>query len=102
MANNDSDSIWDSAVDIAEGNKSPIINHETLLEDIWSGTVSIDSLDRDTFKQLLQTLQQVFFVRVLNCIDGTGRYDKEWMALSGIFARVLKQMAAEDKEGKDA
>ena len=102
MANNDSDSIWDSTVDIAAGNQSPSIDYETLLQDIWSGTVSIDSLDRDTFKQLLQTLQQVFCARVLNCVDGTGRYDKEWLALSGIFARVLKQMAAEDKEGKDA
>lgn len=56
----------------------------------------VDALSYDDFKGLLSGLSRVFVARCMNCVDPSGKKDKEWRHLSAIMSRTLKTL--EEKE----
>lgn len=62
--------------------------NENEISKVLSGETDISKMSNDDFVELLRCLGRMYFTRVMNCVDGTGKYDKEWTALSSIFSRV--------------
>lgn len=58
------------------------------IQKVLSGEVAVSSLTNAEFDELVKALVRVYFARVMNCVDGTGKSDKEWIALSSIFERI--------------
>ena len=56
----------------------------------------VHALSYDDFKGLLSGLSRVFVARCMNCIDPSGKKDREWRHLSAIMSRTLKTL--EEKE----
>lgn len=67
------------------------MNEETISK-VLTGETDIAKMSRDDFVELLKCLGRMYFARVMNCVDGTGRYDKEWTALSSIFNRMAESI----------
>lgn len=65
------------------------MNEETISK-VLTGETDIAKMSRDDFVELLKCLGRMYFARVMNCVDGTAKYDKEWTALSSIFNRVAE------------
>lgn len=62
---------------------------EELVLGVLHGERNVFQLTEDEFSSVLKVLVRVFFARVMNCVDATGRKDKEWLALSDIFQRAV-------------
>ena len=58
------------------------------IQKVLSGEVAVSELTDAEFNELIGDLKCVYCARVMNCVDGTGKSDKEWIALSNIFKRV--------------
>lgn len=56
------------------------------------GLHDVLDMDRERFLALLDALKRMFFSRVLNCCDASGRKDHEWATLSDVFQRALKEL----------
>ena len=58
------------------------------IQKVLSGEVAVSALTNAEFIELVKALERVYCARVMNCVDGTGKSDKEWIALSNIFNRM--------------
>lgn len=65
---------------------------EETISKVLTGETDIAKMSRDDFVELLKCLGRMYFSRVMNCVDGTAKYDKEWTALSSIFNRVAESV----------
>ena len=65
------------------------MNEETISK-VLTGETDIAKMSHDDFVKMLKCLDRMYFSRVMNCVDGTGKFDKEWAALSCIFSRVVE------------
>lgn len=65
------------------------MNEETISK-VLTGETDIAKMSHDDFVEMLKCLGRMYFSRVMNCVDGTGKSDKEWTALSCIFSRVVE------------
>ena len=65
------------------------MNKETISK-VLTGETDIAKMSHDDFVEMLKCLGRMYFSRVMNCVDGTGKSDKEWTALSCIFSRVVE------------
>lgn len=61
---------------------------EKLVSEVLKGEIKVSQLSDMNFMRLLEGLGKMYMARVMNCVDGTGRYDKEWTALAQIFTRI--------------
>ena len=74
-----------------KGREPPAMDNKSLEElvlGVLHGERNVFQLTEDEFSSVLKALVRVFFARVWNCVDATGRKDKEWLALSDIFQRA--------------
>ena len=58
------------------------------IQKVLSGEIAVSALTNAEFIELIKALERVYCARVMNCVDGTGKSDKEWIALSNIFKRI--------------
>ena len=58
------------------------------IQKVLSGEVAVSELTDAEFNELIGDLKCMYCARVMNCVDGTGKSDKEWIALSNIFKRI--------------
>ena len=56
-----------------------------------AGELCIKALSENEFYGLLSGLTRMYFARVWNCCDASGRMDHEWSTLSDIFQRVCEE-----------
>ena len=61
---------------------------QKLIEGLFAGSVKIDDLADDEFALVLMGLSRVYLARVLNCVDASGKKDREWLMLSDVFTRA--------------
>ena len=61
---------------------------EKLVSEVLKGEIKVSQLSDMNFMRLLEGLGKMYMARVMNCVDGTGKYDKEWTALAQIFTRI--------------
>lgn len=54
--------------------------------------LSVERLSDDDFKSLLFGLSRVYRSRIMNCVDATGRYDREWGRLSGLLKEASRRL----------
>ena len=66
---------------------------QKMLDQMVSGELEVQSLDKAHFLGLLDALARMFTARVFNCCDASGKKDKEWLTLSEVFVRVMKELA---------
>ena len=71
-----------------------IEDEEKFLHAALSGDVDVQRLDESRFLGLLGLLERMFVARVMNCVDASGKKDKEWLALSAVFGRLLRPPTA--------
>ena len=55
---------------------------------VLSGETDVSTMGDAEFNELIKALRNVYFARVMNCVDPTGKSDKEWLALSSVFHRL--------------
>ena len=55
---------------------------------VLSGETDVSAMSNAKFNELVKDLGRVYLARVLNCIDPSGKSDREWTALSCIFNRI--------------
>ena len=67
---------------------------QKLIEDFLHRRINPRALSRDDFIELLDGLKRMYFARVWNCCDASGKMDHEWSALSDIFQRVCEERGA--------
>ena len=58
------------------------------IQKVLSAETPVSELTTAEFIALVEALERVYCARVMNCVDGTGKSDKEWIALSNIFKRI--------------
>ena len=58
------------------------------IQKVLSAETPVSALTNIEFIELVKALERVYCARVMNCVDGTGKSDKEWIALSNIFKRI--------------
>ena len=66
------------------------MNEQETISKVLTGETDIAKMSHDDFVEMLKCLDRMYFSRVMNCVDGTGKSDKEWTALSFIFSRVVE------------
>ena len=59
---------------------------------------SVVSLSDDDFKSLLFGLSRVFSARIMNCVDATGRYDREWGRISSLLKEACRRLGGEAED----
>ena len=64
---------------------------QAMIDKMVAGELCIKTLSEDEFYGLLSGLRRMYFARVWNCCDASGRMDHEWSALSAIFRRVCEE-----------
>ena len=62
-----------------------------MINKMVAGELCIKALSENEFYGLLSGLTRMYFARVWNCCDSSGRMDHEWSALSAIFQRVCEE-----------
>ncbi len=70
---------------------------QKMLSKMCDEGLCIRELTNEEFLALLNALERMFFARVMNCCDATGRKDHEWSTLSDVFGRALKELG--NKQG---
>ena len=55
---------------------------------VLSGEADVSAMSNAKFNELVKDLGRVYLARVLNCVDPSGKSDREWTALSCIFNRI--------------
>lgn len=69
---------------------------QRLLDEFCDGRLYVKGLTDGDFVGLLDALRRMFNARVWNCVDASGKWDKEWFALSAVFTRVLNMLKVEE------
>ena len=69
---------------------------QRLLEAFCDGKLVVNELTDGDFVGLLDALRRMFNARVWNCVDASGKWDREWLTLSAVFSRVLNMLKVED------
>ena len=64
---------------------------QAMINKMVAGELCIKALSENEFYGLLSGLTRMYFARVWNCCDSSGRMDHEWSALSAIFQRVCEE-----------
>jgi hypothetical protein len=64
---------------------------QAMIDKMVAGELCIKALSENEFYGLLSGLTRMYFARVWNCCDASGRMDHEWSALSDIFQRVCEE-----------
>ena len=62
-----------------------------MINKMVAGELCIQALSENEFYGLLSGLKRMYFARVWNCCDASGRMDHEWSTLSDIFQRVCEE-----------
>ena len=65
---------------------------QALISTVIHGEKTAKSLGKEEFLGLLDGLRRMFFARVFNCVDDSGKWDTEWIALSGVCERAYKEI----------
>lgn len=65
---------------------------EKLMLAVLHRGVGVDNLPRNDFVELLNALQRMYFARVCNHVDASGKNDPEWLALSDVFGRLYREL----------
>ena len=58
---------------------------------------SVERLPDDDFKSLLCGLSRVYSSRIMNCVDASGRYDREWGRISSLLKEACRRLGGEPK-----
>lgn len=64
---------------------------QAMIDKMVAGGLYIKGLSDEDFYGLLEGLTRMYFARVWNCCDASGKMDHEWRALSDIFQRVCEE-----------
>ena len=67
---------------------------QAMIDKMVAGGLYIKGLSDEDFYGLLEGLTRMYFARVWNCCDASGKMDHEWSALSDIFQRVCEERGA--------
>lgn len=67
---------------------------QVMINKMVAGELYIKGLSDEDFYELLEGLKRMYFARVWNCCDASGKMDHEWCALSDIFQRVCEERGA--------
>ena len=67
-------------------------SREENVRKVLSGEVTVADMSKEKFRELVSALERMYWARVLNCVDPTGKSDKEWTALSEVFRRINTDM----------
>lgn len=59
---------------------------------------SVERLSDDDFKSLLCGLSRVYRSRIMNCVDATGRYDREWGRISSLLKEAYRRLGGEAED----
>ncbi len=68
---------------------------QRLLGEFCDGKLCVEGLTDGDFVGLLDALRRMFSARVWNCVDASGKWDREWLTLSAVFSRVLNMLKVE-------
>lgn len=60
--------------------------------------LSVERLSDDDFKSLLFGLSRVYSSRIMNCVDATGRYDREWGRISSLLKEACRRLGGEAED----
>ena len=63
---------------------------QELIDNVLSGKIPVKELSENCFHELLDGLKRMYFARVMNCVDASAKWDKEWIVLSDIFQRICE------------
>ena len=66
-------------------------NSAQIFEALTHGDINLDDLAADKFDTLLRDLPRIYTARVMNCVDASGKNDREWNLLSRIFDRIQER-----------
>lgn len=69
---------------------------QRLLGLFCDGKLDVNGLTDGDFVGLLDALRRMFNARVWNCVDASGKWDREWLTLSDVLYRVLNMLKVED------
>lgn len=58
----------------------------------------VNGLSDEDFKLLLSVLTRVFFCRVWNCVDASGKNDREWSRTSDVMDRAFRMLGGKVEE----
>ena len=67
---------------------------QAMINKMVAGELYINGLSDEDFYELLEGLKRMYFARVWNCCDASGKMDHEWSTLSDIFQRVCEERGA--------
>ena len=65
---------------------------QNLIDKVLHAELSVQDLSDGQFVALLGGLNRVFNARIFNCVDATGKKDKEWNALAEVFSRAKNSL----------
>ena len=71
---------------------------QRLLGLFCDGKLVVNELTDGDFVGLLDALRRMFNARVWNCVDASGKWDREWLTLSDVFFRVLTMLTVEESK----
>ena len=71
---------------------------QRLLDLFCDGKLVVNELTDGDFVGLIDALRRMFNARVWNCVDASGKWDREWLTLSGVFSRVLNMLKVEESK----
>ena len=89
----------DSEQDVFARNGTTRDAVQRLVDGFFSeGGLAVADLPDGDFRSLLYGLSRVFSSRIMNCVDASGRYDREWGRLSGLLKEACRRLgyAVED------
>ena len=69
---------------------------QRLLGEFCDGKLVVNELTDGDFVGLLDALRRMFNARVWNCVDASGKWDREWLTLSAVLSRVLNMRKVDD------
>jgi len=61
---------------------------QQLVHDFCEGKVNVFEMPDDKLRELADGLSRMYQARVFNCVDGTGKSDKEWLGLADLLKRL--------------
>lgn len=68
---------------------------QKMLDIFCAGKMDVDNLPTSDLIELLDALSRMFNARVLNCVDASAKWDREWLTLSSVLRRVYGMLKVE-------
>lgn len=65
---------------------------QAIISSVIHGERNAAQLTAEEFVGLLDGLRRMYFARIFNCVDASGKWDTEWGALSEVFARCKDEI----------